>query len=205
VLDRVAGLVLAAGAGRRIGGAKALLKHGDTLLVERAANTLREAGCEPVVVVLGAEAGRVQKVANLARVRVVVNRSWGSGIGSSLRKGLTALADTNAEAVVVVLVDMPGVTPEAVRRVAALPYPQALVCATYAGRRDHPMLFGREHWSGISTLANGDVGARPYLLARAAEVLDISCDGVADGIDIDTADAAIGWGITVPAPRVSTA
>jgi molybdenum cofactor cytidylyltransferase/nicotine blue oxidoreductase len=196
--------VLAAGAGRRIGGAKALLKHGNTLLVERALGTLREAGCAPVVVVLGAEAGRVQKVAKLAGSEVVVNRSWGSGVGSSLRKGLAALADTDVDAVVVVLVDMPGVTPDAVRRVAALPYRQALVCATYAGRRDHPMLLGREHWAGIATLANADVGARPYLLARAAEVLDVACDGVADGIDIDTADAAIGWGITVPAPRVRT-
>jgi CTP:molybdopterin cytidylyltransferase MocA len=203
VLDRVAGLVLAAGAGRRIGGAKALLRHGNALLVERAAGTLHEAGCDPVVVVLGAQAALVQATAELNGAQVVVNRAWGSGMGSSLRAGLGALADTGAEAVVVVLVDMPGVTAAAVRRVAALPYPQVLVCATYGGRRDHPMMLGREHWPGIATLANADVGARPYLMAHATEILEVACDDIADGVDIDTADVAADWGIAIPAQRAA--
>jgi CTP:molybdopterin cytidylyltransferase MocA len=203
VLNRVAGLVLAAGAGRRIGGAKALLRHGNALLVERAAGTLHEAGCDPVVVVLGAQAALVQATAELNGTEVVVNRAWGTGMGSSLRAGLGALANTDAEAVVVVLVDMPGVTAAAVRRIAALPYPQVLVCATYAKRRDHPMLLGREHWAGIATLANADVGARPYLMAHAGEILDVACDDIADGVDIDTADVAADWGIAIPAQRAA--
>jgi molybdenum cofactor cytidylyltransferase/nicotine blue oxidoreductase len=203
VLNRVAGLVLAAGAGRRIGGAKALLRHGNALLVERAAGTLHEAGCDPVVVVLGAQAALVQATAELNGAEVVVNRAWGTGMGSSLRAGLGALANTDAEAVVVVLVDMPGVTAAAVRRIAALPYPQVLVCATYAKRRDHPMLLGREHWAGIATLANADVGARPYLMAHAGEILDVACDDIADGVDIDTADVAADWGIAIPAQRAA--
>ncbi|HEY2948633.1 MAG TPA: nucleotidyltransferase family protein [Micromonosporaceae bacterium] len=196
-------MVLAAGAGRRIGGAKALLRHGNALLVERAAGTLHEAGCDPVVVVLGAQAALVQATAELNGAQVVVNRAWGSGMGSSLRAGLGALADTGAEAVVVVLVDMPGVTAAAVRRVAALPYPQVLVCATYGGRRDHPMMLGREHWPGIATLANADVGARPYLMAHATEILEVACDDIADGVDIDTADVAADWGIAIPAQRAA--
>lgn len=203
MLNRVAGLVLAAGAGRRIGGAKALLRHGNALLVERAAGTLHEAGCDPVVVVLGAQAALVQATAELNGAEVVVNRAWGTGMGSSLRAGLGALANTDAEAVVVVLVDMPGVTAAAVRRIAALPYPQVLVCATYAKRRDHPMLLGREHWAGIATLANADVGARPYLMAHAGEILDVACDDIADGVDIDTADVAADWGIAIPAQRAA--
>ncbi|HEY3008977.1 MAG TPA: nucleotidyltransferase family protein [Micromonosporaceae bacterium] len=196
-------MVLAAGAGRRIGGAKALLRHGNALLVERAAGTLHEAGCDPVVVVLGAQAALVQATAELNGAEVVVNRAWGTGMGSSLRAGLGALANTDAEAVVVVLVDMPGVTAAAVRRIAALPYPQVLVCATYAKRRDHPMLLGREHWAGIATLANADVGARPYLMAHAGEILDVACDDIADGVDIDTADVAADWGIAIPAQRAA--
>jgi molybdenum cofactor cytidylyltransferase/nicotine blue oxidoreductase len=194
---------LAAGAGRRIGGAKALLRHGNTLLVERAAATLTEAGCDPVVVVLGAQAALVQATADLNGSEVVVNRAWGSGMGSSLKAGLAAVTDTDAEAVAIVLVDMPGVTAAAVRRVAALPYPQVLACATYGGRRDHPMLLGREHWAGIATLANADVGARPYLMAHAGEVLDVGCDDIADGVDIDTAEAAANWGIAIPAQRAA--
>ena len=63
-------------------------------------------------------------------------------MGSSLRAGLAALGDTEAQTALVLLVDMPGVTAAAIRRIAALPYPDALVCATYDGRRGHPMLSG---------------------------------------------------------------
>jgi molybdenum cofactor cytidylyltransferase/nicotine blue oxidoreductase len=206
-VDRVAGLLLAAGGGRRIGGPKALLRRGDRLLVELATDVLRDAGCSPVVVVLGAGAARVRARADLGDATVVVNDAWATGLGSSLRAGLAALADTDAVATVVLLVDLPGVTAEAVRRVAALPYAEALVCATYGGRRGHPMLLGRAHWSGISTLAKVDVGARPYLLARSGQVLDVTCDGVASDDDIDTPEAAAAWGITLPgdAPKATPA
>ena len=201
VLSRVAGLLLAAGPGRRIGGPKALLRQGDTLLVERALAVLREAGCQPVVVVLGAGADRVQATADLGDALVLVNPGWGSGVGSSLRVGLAALADSDVEAALVVPVDMPGIGVAAVERVAALPYPDVLVCASYNGRREYPMLLGRRHWAGISTLANADVGARPYLLAHRDDVLYVACDNVADEADIDTPEDATRWGITLPAQR----
>lgn len=193
----VAGLVLAAGGGRRLGGPKALLRYDDRLLVDRTVEIAREGGCDPIVVVLGAAADEVRAQARLDDVTVVVNRAWGTGLGSSLRAGLAALTDTAAQAALVLLIDMPGVSPQAVRRVAALPYPSALVCASYGGRRGHPMLLGREHWSGISTLAAADVGAKPYLIARGGEVQEIRCDDIADDTDIDTPEAAALWGIQV--------
>lgn len=204
-MSRYAGLLLAAGGGRRIGGPKALLRYGDQTLVERAVGVLRDAGCDPVLVVLGAAADDICAAVDLAGASVLVNPQWGSGMGSSLRAGLTALAGSGAEAVVLMPVDMPGVTAAAVRRVAALPYPQALVCASYGGRRDHPMLLGRRHWPGISTLAKVDVGARPYLLAHRSEVLDVAVDRVATDADIDTPADAERWGITVPDQRGSPA
>lgn len=196
-----AGLLLAAGGGRRIGGPKALLRQDDEALVERGLAVLREAGCDPVVVVLGAAAEEVRGAADLGGATVVVNDEWASGMGSSLRLGLDAVADTDAEAVVLMLVDMPGVTVAAVRRVAALPYPDALVCASYGGRRDHPMLLGRRHWSGISTLAKLDVATRPYLLAHRSEVLAVSVDGVATDADIDTPADAEQWAVSIPGQR----
>lgn len=195
----VAGLVLAAGSGRRLGGPKALLRRGDMLLVEHAVRTVREAGCRPVVVVLGAAADHVQAAAGLAGTTVVVNQAWSTGVGSSLRVGLAAAGETDAEAVVVLPVDMPGITVEAVGRVASLPYPDALVCGTFDGRRSYPMLLGRNHWSGIATLASADVGARPYLLARAGQVTDIACDQVAEAGDVDTPEDAARWGIELAA------
>ncbi|MDT4986627.1 MAG: hypothetical protein QOI74_721, partial [Micromonosporaceae bacterium] len=96
-----AGLLLAAGAGRRYGMPKALVDHHGRLLVERGLTTLAAGGCEPLVVVLGAAADRVRACADLAGARVVVNRDWAGGMGSSLRAGLAALAHTPAGAVAV--------------------------------------------------------------------------------------------------------
>jgi molybdenum cofactor cytidylyltransferase/nicotine blue oxidoreductase len=195
-------MIIAAGGGRRIGGPEALLHQGETPLVTQMLDVVREAGCGPLVVVLGAAADRVQQTADLTEATVVVNRSWGKGIGSSMRMGLDALADGDIEAVVVVPVDMPGLTVAAVRRVTALPYPDVLVCATYDGLRGYPMLFGRRHWPGIATLANADVGARPYLLAHKDQIVDIACDTVADGCRVDSPELMALWGLTVPPQRV---
>lgn len=201
-LNSIAGMVIAAGGGRRIGGPEALMRRGETPLVNEALRTVRDAGCAPIVVVLGAAADQVRAVADLAGASVVVDRAWGTGIGSSLKVGLGALSETEAEAVLVVPVDMPGVTTRAVRRIAALPYPDVLVCATYGGRRSYPMLFGRRHWSGISTVAHADVGARPYLLAHKHEVLDVACDGIANGARLDSPEQVAAFKLTIPAQRV---
>jgi CTP:molybdopterin cytidylyltransferase MocA len=200
----IAGVVLAAGSGRRVGGPKALLRYEDVPLVERAVGTLHDAGCDPVVVVLGAAAEQVTAEADLSGATVVVNRAWGSGVGSSLRTGLQAAQESGAEAVVLVPVDMPGVTADAVRRVAELPHPDALVCGTYEGRRSYPMLIGRSHFAGVSALAIADVAVRPYLVARAAQLTEVACDGVATPDDVDTPADAERIGIPVSAGGAAT-
>ncbi len=194
----VAGLVLAAGSGRRLGQPKALLRLRDRPLVEHAVQILDEAGCKPVLVVLGAAADQVTAAADLGGATVVVNKAWGTGLGSSLKTGLGAAVETEAEALVVVPVDMPGITVEAVRRVAELPHRDALVTATFEGRRNYPVLLGRAHWAGVTTLANADVGLRPYLLARSAQVTEVACDALATADDVDTAEDAARLGIEIP-------
>ncbi|WP_406043111.1 nucleotidyltransferase family protein [Micromonospora sp. NBC_00898] len=195
-------MIIAAGGGRRIGGPEALLHQGEKPLVNRMIDTMVEAGCERIVVVLGAAAEQVRQTTDLTGATVVVNRAWGTGVGSSIRAGLAALTDEGIEAVVVVPVDMPGLTAGAIRRVAALPYPDVLVCATYDGLRGYPMLFGRRHWAGIATLASADVGARPYLLAHKDQIVDISCDSIADGSRIDSPELMALYGLTVPEQRI---
>ncbi|MCP2261761.1 nicotine blue oxidoreductase [Streptoalloteichus tenebrarius] len=202
-MSGVAGLLLAAGAGRRFGMPKALVECDGRLLVERAVNVLRSGGCAPVVVVLGAAAAEVRRLARLGDAVLVDNPDWPTGMGSSLRAGLAALADGDARAVVVLPVDMPGVTAEAVRRVAAFARPDALAAATYGGVRGHPVLLGRDHWPGVALAARGDVGARDYL--RERQVRPVRCDEVASGEDFDLpGDVAAGnvsrrgspkWGI----------
>jgi molybdenum cofactor cytidylyltransferase/nicotine blue oxidoreductase len=180
----VAGLVLAAGAGRRYGMPKALVEYDGSLLVERAVRTAA-AVCDPVLVVLGAQAREVWERADLAGAVVLVNTAWETGMASSLRTGLDGLRGWpgRVDAALVSLVDMPGMTSAALERVAATSSPEALAIATYDGVRGHPVLLGREHWAGVAGTATGDEGARRYLAAH--DVTEVDCTGLADPADLD--------------------
>ncbi|MFC7220845.1 NTP transferase domain-containing protein [Streptomyces polyrhachis] len=186
---RVAGLLLAAGGGRRLGGrAKALLSAGGRPLVERAAEALRAAGCDPVHVVLGADLEEVYARTRLDGCRVVAHRDWAQGMGSSLRAGLDSLAGTDAAAVVVLLVDQPGIGARAVARLVTHCGRDGteLAAAAYGGERGHPVLLGRRHWAGVADSARGDRGARAYLREHTGELTLVECGDVADPADIDT-------------------
>lgn len=186
---RVAGLVLAAGGGSRYGSPKALVRLRGRLLVERAADLLAAGGCDPVVVVLGAAADQVLAAARLPRagVRTVVNPDWPTGMGSSLRVGLAAVP-AEADAVVVTLVDTPGLGPESVRRLVAAGGPDGAAQATYGGRRGHPVLLGRTVITEVAAAATGDRGAGPWLAAHPERVRLVPCDGTGDPRDVDVPD-----------------
>ncbi|WP_274563653.1 nucleotidyltransferase family protein [Streptomyces spiramyceticus] len=189
-LPVVAGLLLAAGGGRRLGGRpKALLEHRGRPLVEHAVRVLREGGCGPVHVVLGAAAAEVRERADLTGCVLVDNPEWEEGMGSSLRAGLASLAGTGAPAALVSLVDQPGIGAAAVCRVvAAYRSPASLVTATYDGKRGHPVLFGAERWEAVAATATGDRGARAYLKEHEASITPVECGDVAEAYDIDTAE-----------------
>ena len=177
------GLLLAAGGGRRYGMPKALVEHDGRLLVERGVRTLHGGGCDPVVVVLGAAAHEVRQRADLGGATVVENPDWARGMGTSLQAGLAAAEGGDAPAALVLLVDTPGVTAAAVRRIGDDAGPDVLRAASYHGRQGHPVLLGRSHWPGVAALAEGDVGARRYLAAHGVTL--IPCDDIADGGDVD--------------------
>lgn len=184
----VAGLLLAAGGGRRLGGRpKALLRHRGRPLVEHAVAVLRAAGCTRVHVVLGAQADAVREQAELGDCVLVDNPDWAEGMGSSLRAGLASLTGTGAGAALVSLVDQPGIGAEAVARVlAAYEDETSLVAAAYDGVRGHPVLFGADHWAGVAATATGDRGARAYLREREEAIGLVECGDVAQPYDIDT-------------------
>ncbi|KOG52853.1 4-diphosphocytidyl-2C-methyl-D-erythritol synthase [Streptomyces griseoflavus] len=184
----VAGLLLAAGGGRRLGGRpKALLDFRGRPLVEHAARVLREGGCERVLVVLGAAAGTVRERADLAAYATAENPDWAHGMGSSLRVGLSALADSGAGGALVSLVDQPGIGAAAVARViAAYEGGADLVAAAYDGKRGHPVLFGAGRWAAVAAGATGDRGARAYLKEHEEALTLVECADVAEPYDIDT-------------------
>jgi len=183
-VSATAAVVLAAGGGRRYGMPKALVEYEGSLLVERAVRTAREV-CDPVLVVLGARAVDVWRQADLGGATVLANQDWETGMASSLRVGLDGLRawPGRVDAALLLLVDMPGMTPDALRRIAEHASPTALAVATYDGVRGHPVLIGREHWVGVARTATGDEGARGYLAAH--DVVEVDCTGLADPTDLD--------------------
>jgi nicotine blue oxidoreductase len=191
----VVGLVLAAGAGRRLGHGipKPLVTDwaGVTWL-ERSVAVLRDGGASEVYVVVGAEAAAVESAAPPG-CRTVSAPDWGEGMGASLRAGLTAVANHSpgAHAVVVMLVDTPGVGADVIRRLTERATSQALARATYDGSPGHPVVLGREHWRGVVRVAVGDRGARDYLSAAGVELVE--CGDVGSGEDIDTPEAFAEW------------
>ncbi len=193
---QVAGLVLAAGAGVRMGRPKALVRYRGELLVERACRLLADAGCDPVLAVLGAGADEVLATARLpAGSRTVTNPDWPSGMASSLRTGLAA-QPPEAAAVVVTLVDTPGVGVSAVRRlVDAWRAGAAAAQASYRGRPGHPVLLSRSVLAEVAAAATGDRGAGDWLRAHPDAVARVPCDGTGYPSDLDTPDdlaAALG-------------
>ncbi|MFF4037046.1 NTP transferase domain-containing protein [Streptomyces sp. NPDC001816] len=186
--EEIAGLLLAAGGGRRLGGRpKALLEHRGRPLVEHAVGVLRAAGCDRIHIVLGARADDVRERAELSGCVLVDNPDWAEGMGSSLRAGLASLAGTGVRAALVSLVDQPGIGPDAVARVlGAYEGDTSLVSAAYDGVRGHPVLFGAAHWAGIAATATGDRGARAYLKEHVSAVRLVECADVAEPYDIDT-------------------
>ncbi|MFC9326003.1 NTP transferase domain-containing protein [Kitasatospora sp. NPDC057015] len=190
----VAALVLAAGGGRRLGGRpKALLPFRGRPLVEHAVGVVRAGGCGPVTVVLGAAREQVRATALLPDCRLVDNADWEGGMGSSLRAGLAAL-EPDTRAVLVMLVDTPGVTPAAVARLLTAHRAGAeLVAAGYHGRRGHPVLIGARHFAEAAAGATGDAGARALLAAHAAEITLVECADVAVPDDLDTPADLARW------------
>jgi len=183
----VVGLVLAAGAGRRLGlGAKALLRSGGATLAERAVEVLRSGGCEPVLVVLGAQAEEVSPLVSAAGATVVVNADWASGLASSFRAGVAALPE-DAGRVVVLLVDQPGVGAEAVARLLAEHRPGTVTAAEYReGGARHPMVFDADLVRAAADLAEGDRGARAYLRQHPELLHLVDCADLGSAADVDT-------------------
>jgi len=174
----VAGLVLAAGGGLRIGAPKAQIEIDGERFVDRAVRILKEAGCEKVFVVLGAWVG------NVSGAVIIENPTWQEGMGSSLLAGLSVLSkDVKISAVVVTLVDLPGLTAAGVAKI--IDHPSDLVAATFNGEQGHPVKFGRTHWAAMVESVGGDTGAKRYLMGRD-ELALVEIGQICDGTDVDT-------------------
>ena len=188
VRNAVAGVLLAAGQGSRFGRPKALVELDGQTLAERGVTLLRAGGTDPVLIVTGAAEVELRPE---HQARTVYNGEWRTGMGSSLRAALRALAELEAGpeigAVVVALADQPLVGAEAVGRlIAAYRAGAGVAVAAYGGKPRNPVLLAREHWPEVIATATGDQGARAFLRARPELVTLVECGDTGRPDDIDT-------------------
>lgn len=170
----IAAVVLAAGASTRLGEPKQLIVINGETLLERAVRTAREAGCVPVVVVLGANAERIREQCDLGDAVAVVNEAWEEGMASSIRIGVDALY--GAEGVVLMTCDQPAVTADHLRTLMGS---GEVTASAYAGRRGVPAYFPANSVSELMQL-RGDAGARE--LVRSAAAVELA----GGELDVDT-------------------
>jgi len=158
---RVAGVLLAAGSSRRMGSNKLLLSFEGETLLRRSARRAAAAGLSPVVVVLGHEADRAAaELAGLSLV-VVVNPDHARGMNGSIRAGVRAVPE-DAAAAVILLADMPLVTPAMVGRVVER-YREGgarIVAATYGDVAAPPLLYDRSLFPELGDLDGDGCGKR---------------------------------------------
>ena len=182
-----AAVILAAGASTRLGQPKQLVCIGGEPLLVRTVRLAREAGCEPVVVVIGFEAQRMREALAGIPAVIVENPGWQSGMGSSLRFGVAALAQVvpGSSAVLLLVCDQIALSAgflNELRRVHELSE-KPITAAHYAGRAGVPAIFTARFFPELLKV-EGDRGARAILERHAAEVALVEFeDGV---IDLDT-------------------
>jgi molybdenum cofactor cytidylyltransferase len=177
---KVAAVILAAGASTRLGEPKQLVMLGGERLLERAVRIAVEAGCEPVLVVLGAQAEEIRSLCALNAAEVVLNPDWQSGMASSVHAGTKALP-AHADGLVLMTCDQPSVSAQHLRRLMDSGGGDA-VGSSYGGRIGVPAFFPVARCGELLGLS-GDQGARSLLeTARAVELPE-------GELDIDTAES----------------
>ncbi len=179
-------LILAAGAGRRMGRLKQLLPYGGGTMLWHVIDTAVDAALGPVVVVVGAEADTVREAVAHKNVIVAENPLWEEGMGSSITAGIGALetVDEPVDAIALLLADQPKITARHLSGMRSLLQSSGadVVAAAYAGTVGVPAMFrasclpkllnlpassGAKH-----LLIEGDLKVERYALPEAAVDID---------------------------------
>jgi len=184
----IAAVVLAAGSGSRFGGAKQLAELDGMPLLEHALRAVEAVpAIDRIVVVLGARADEIRAAVDFGSAEVVVCADWEEGQAASLRCGIAAI--DGAGAVLLLLGDMPRLTPQVIARFADLAGQhgsEARARAVYDGAPGHPVVLGSAYFAALSGLS-GDHGARDVLKKIGA--YPIECGHLCSPADVDTPEA----------------
>ncbi|HKY21692.1 MAG TPA: nucleotidyltransferase family protein [Vicinamibacterales bacterium] len=193
----IPGIVLAGGTSSRMGRPKALLPlgaNGETFL-DRVTRTLLDAGVDEVLVVVGADAEAIRRLApQPPRVSFVDNPDYERGQLTSLLAALRRIDRSESSGALVTLVDAPLISAATVRMLIAAHRTStaSIVRPVSNGRHGHPVIF---HCRLFDELERADpaIGAKVVVRAHATDMLEVPVDDEGAFTDIDTREDYERW------------
>lgn len=182
----ISAIVLAAGTSSRMGSPKPLLSLGGRPLLDQVLTTVRDAGVDDIVVVLGHEAERVREGVSLDGATTIVNPAYAEGMSTSIRAGVRA-ADPRSEGFLIVLGDQPFVAPATIHTLMARRNGSSakILIPTYEGRRGNPVLLDRSLSEEVQSIT-GDQGCRAIFGHHVQGILEVPVEDAGILVDLDT-------------------
>jgi molybdenum cofactor cytidylyltransferase len=182
----IAGIILAGGQGRRMGGSKPLLVHENATLLERVVQNFRAASLDPLIVVLGFEARRVIQRLPLGGLKIVINPQPSLGLSSSIQRGLAHISP-RCNGVMLALGDMPLVTTETINLLvdAFKKGKKGIVVPVHDKQMGHPVIFALKYLDELLAL-RGDKGAKEILEGNPKDIREVKIESDEVLIDVDT-------------------
>jgi len=185
--SKIGAVILAAGGSSRFQQPKQLIMFRSKSFVRRVIDATREAGCSPVVVVIGSDGERVVRELEGTNAISVENKGWQQGIGSSIRIGVQGLIDhaPDIDAIVLLVCDQPEVNADTIRNLITLREQtnKSIVASSYADTLGVAALFDRSFFQELLSLAN-EAGAKSIILRNRQRVAEF--DFPQGAVDIDT-------------------
>lgn len=189
-MQRIAGIILAAGASSRMGQDKALLSWGNQTFLEHLHTALKDSGVGLVRVVLGGNAKAVQKQIAFGPAEIVMNQDWEKGQLSSLLAALDTLPPGLVRAAIVCLVDHPCISSRLIRALIEKfrESRKPIVMPSYRGRRGHPVLFSAALFDELRA-APLDVGARDVVYQHLGDIAEVPTEEEGVVLNINNREA----------------
>jgi molybdenum cofactor cytidylyltransferase len=179
-------IILAAGGSKRMGQPKQLLKVGDAPLIQHTAQIALATGMKPVVVVLGSNEKEHREALKKVPVEIASNAKWESGLGGSLKIGLSVIEkNEKINAVIVMVCDQPLLSTDHLNALKEqyIATHKRIIASYYAGTAGVPVLFDRSLFGEIQNLSN-DEGAKKLILQHPNETVGVVFPE--GSVDLDT-------------------
>ena len=185
--SKIGAVILAAGSSSRFEQPKQLITFRAKSLVRRVIDAALEAGCSPVVVVIGSESERIVGELQKTKAMSVENEDWQKGIGTSIRRGVQGLMNhaSGSDAIVLLVCDQPFVNAQTIRNLINLrdQTKKTIVASRYADTMGVPALFDRSLFEELLSLGD-EAGAKSIILRSPQRVAE--CEFPEGAVDIDT-------------------